>query len=446
MKHDHIELLKKFYGIRMNKEFFVNPLDWNDYPEYEKQFRYFKPCNNHKNLIRKMKYVERKYPITMNTFISAYDYDHQHDIHQFHLDNGHYKETPFGLKLKASDERRPYPYNEHIVLDRIFHDFDAELSFEDEQFMKNPAIAIAEKREHMKELLFTKHLAEKPLQEAKTLGNFYQEKMGLKPIYVFSGKGIHLYIHFKPIKLEFTNNVLNGLCKAIIDTFHFKTLDESVFESARKSRILTSRNPKTDYYVKPINPNWEYFELLDDVESPAINVDVDVDHGNELIHQVLKGHDDLAKQQMKEKKIRKQMMTTSRPRIYSNKNQTVIAKPDDAVKLLQYPCFNQMGYSDFNNLALVNLLSFTDLEDADKVQDAMLKFWESKGIKGMVKSESGFKRVKRNLRKYIITNRTMDNKLNLCRHCQDWKTCFRYNLKLDETYHDKLETYKNGLV
>ena len=139
-------------------------------------------------------------------------------------------------------------------------------------------------------------------------------------------------------------------------------------------------------------------------------------------------------------------MTTSRPRIYANKNQTVIAKPDDAVKLLQYPCFNQMEYSDFNNLALVNLLSFTDLEDADKVQDAMLKFWESKGIKGMVKSESGFKRVKRNLRKYIITNRTMDNKLNLCRHCQDWKTCFRDNLKLDETYHDKLETYKNGIV
>ena len=81
-----------------------------------------------------------------------------------------------------------------------------------------------------------------------------------------------------------------------------------------------------------------------------------------------------------------------------------------------------------------------------KVQDAMLKFWESKGIKGMVKSESGFKRVKRNLRKYIITNRTMENKLNLCSHCQDWKSCFRYNLKLDETYHDKLESYKNGLV
>ena len=113
------------------------------------------------------------------------------------MQNGNYKETAFGLKLKPSDERTIYPYAKHIVLDRIFHDFDAPLSFEDKEFMKNPAIAIAEKREHMKEILFTKHLAEKPLQEAKTLGQFYQDKMGLKPIYVFSGKGIHLYIHFR---------------------------------------------------------------------------------------------------------------------------------------------------------------------------------------------------------------------------------------------------------
>ena len=383
--------------------------------------------------------------MTMNTFISAYDYDHQHDIHRFHLENGNYKETPFGLKLKAAGERTIFPYNNHIILDRIFHDFDAPLSFEDEQFMKDPAIAIDEKREHMKEILFQKHIAETPLREAKTLGRFYQERMGMKPIYVFSGKGIHLYILFKPIKLEFTNHVLNGLYKAIVETFKFKTLDESVFESARKSRILTSRNPKTDYYVKPINPEWSYFEILDDVESPAINVEVDADHENDVIHQVLKAHDDAAKKLQKERKIRNQMMPTSRPKIYANKNQTVIAHPEDAVKLLQYPCFNDMKFSDFNNLALVNLLSFTDLEDADDVQDAMLNFWKSKGINGMVKSESGFKRVERNIRKYLITNKTMDNKLNLCSHCQDWKRCFRYNLKLNELYYDKLETYKNGL-
>ena len=139
------------------------------------------------------------------------------------------------------------------------------------------------------------------------------------------------------------------------------------------------------------------------------------------------------------------MMPTTRPKVYANKDQTVIASPEDAVKLLQYPCFNNMRYSDFNNLALVNLLSFTDLKDADDVQDAMLKFWQSKGINGMVKSESGFKRVEKNIRKYLITNRTMENKLNLCSHCQDWKRCFRYNLKLNELYYDKLETYKNGL-
>ena len=445
MKQDHIDLLERFYGQKMNREFMVNALDWHRFPEYKKHYTDLWPCNSHKKLIRKMRYVERNYRMTMNTFISAYDYDHEHDIHRFHLENGNYKDTPFGLRLKPSDERTKFPYNKHIILDRIFHDFDADLSFEDEQIMKDPAIAIEEKREHMKEILFQKHIAETPLNEAKTLGRFYQEKMGLKPIYVFSGKGIHLYIMFKPIKLEFTNHVLNGLYKAIVETFKFKTLDESVFESARKSRILTSRNPKTDYYVKPINPEWSYFEILDDVESPDINVEVDVNHGNDVIHQVLKPHDDAAKKLQKERKIRNQMMPTTRPKVYANKDQTVIASPEDAVKLLQYPCFNNMKYSDFNNLALVNLLSFTDLKDADDVQDAMLKFWQSKGINGMVKSESGFKRVEKNIRKYLITNRTMENKLNLCSHCQDWKRCFRYNLKLNELYYDKLETYKNGL-
>ena len=288
MTKQHQELLKEFYGNDMNREFMLNPLEWNQYPEYEKQYNELWPCDSHKNLIRKLKYTARHYPMTMNTFISAYDYDHTYDIHRFHLENGHYKQTAFGLKLKPSHERIPYPYNDHVILDRIFHDFDAPLSFEDKEYMKNPAIAIQDKREHMKTILFQKHLAEKPLQEAKTLGRFYKEKMGLNPIYVYSGKGIHLYIHFKPIKLEFTNVVLNGLCKAIMQTFDFKTLDANVFESARKSRILTSRNPKTDYYVKPINPEWEYFEILDDVENSRINVDVDVNHDNDLIHQVLK--------------------------------------------------------------------------------------------------------------------------------------------------------------
>ena len=445
MNMENKELLKSFYGTSMNKEFLINPLNQSDYPEYARQYNKLWPCNSHKDLVRKMNYVEREYPMTMNTFISAYDYDHQHDIHRFHLENGNYKETPFGLRLKPSNERTIFPYNNHIILDRIFHDFDAELSFEDEQFMKNPAISIDDKREHMRTILFQKHLAEKPLKEAKTLGRFYADKMGLKPIYVFSGKGIHLYIHFKPIKLEFTNYVLNGLYKAIVGTFKFKTLDESVFESARKSRILTSRNPKTDYYVKPINPEWEYFEILDDVESSRINVEVDVNHENDVIHKVLKSHDDMAKKNKKLQDLNRKMTIRKRPTVYSENKQTVIAVPDDVVKLMQYPCFNAMGFGDYNNLMLVNLLSFTDLKDASDVQDAMIQFWKSKGINGMVKSESGFNRVKKNLRKYIVTNNTM-KRLGLCRECDDWKHCFRYNMKLNELYDDKLETYKNGLI
>ena len=238
---------------------------------------------------------------------------------------------------------------------------------------------------------------------------------------------------------------MNGLCKAIIDTFKFKTLDANVFESARKSRILTSRNPKTDYYVKPINPNWSYFEMLDDVESSRINVDVDAGHDNDVIHQVLKGHDDKAKKDKKLQELNRKMAIRKRPRIYANENQTMIANPDDVVKLLQFPCFKEMKYSDDNNLLLVNLLSFTDLKDADDVQDAMLKFWENKGIKDMQKSESGFKRVERNFRKYIFTNNSL-KKRQLCHECDDWKTCFQYNLKFNQQYEDKLETYKNGLI
>ena len=222
---------------------------------------------------------------------------------------------------------------------------------------------------------------------------------------------------------------------------------KKVFEPARKSRILTSRNPKTDYYVKPINPNWEYFELLDDVESPSINVDVDVnDYGDDSkIIEVLTSHDEIAKQLQKEQRIRNQMMPSSRPRIHANKNQTIIANPDDVVKLMQYPCFNDMKFSDYNNLVLVNILSFTDLKDANDVQDAMLKFWENKDIRNMKKSESGFKRVKMNDKKYSFTNNTM-KRLDLCHECDDWKHCFKYNLKLNHIMtslkHIKMALYK----
>ena len=442
LKDDQEQLLKTFYGNMVNKEFYVMPLEWNQYPEYKNHYPMLKPTNSIDSLIKRMNHAERKYKQIMNIYISAYDFDKEHDIFEYHMKNGNYKETRYGLVLKPSDERTIYPYSKHVFLDRIFHDFDAELSFDDKQFMKNPEIAIDEKREHMKNILFEKHIAEKPLQEALMLGNFYQEKMGLKPTYVFSGKGIHLYIHFKPIKLEFTNYVLSNLSKAIMDTFHFKTFDENVFESARKSRILTSQNPKTSYYVKPINPHWEYFEILDDVESPSINVDVQLDHEVDSIHKVLIAHDKIAKQKEKENKLNKRMTITKRPKIFANKNQTVIARPEDAVHLLQYPCFNHMKFSDYNNLVLVNLWSWTDLKDANDVQDAMLMFWQHKGIKDMQKNEHGFKRVQKNYKKYIFTENSM-KKMDLCRFCDNWKSCFRYQIRFNHDYYDKLNEHKN---
>lgn len=442
LKDDQKELLKKFYGTMVNKEFYVMPLEWNDYPEYKGQYPMMNPTNNINSLIKRMNIVDKKYKQIMNQYISAYDFDKEHDIFEYHMKNGNYKETPYGLKLKPSDERTTYPYAKHVFLDRIFHDFDAPLGFEDKQFMKNPEIAIDEKREHLKEILFTKHLAENPLQEAIQLGNFYQERMGLKPTYIFSGKGIHLYIHFKPIKLEFTNYVLSNLAKAIMQTFEFKTFDENVFESARKSRILTSQNPKTSYYVKPINPNWEYFEILDDVESSRINVDVEIDHDADSIHKILVAHDNIAKKKEKQNKLNQRMSVTKRPKIFASKDQMVIAIPEDSIKLLQYPCFNHMKFSDDNNLLLVNLLSWTDLHDAMDVQDAMLIFWKAKGIKDMAKNEQGFKRVKRNYKKYIFTENSM-KKRQLCRFCDNWKSCFRYQIRFNHDYYDKINQHKN---
>ena len=442
LKDDQKELLEKFYGTTFNKEFYVMPLEHKDYPEYKGHYPMLNPTNNVNSLIKRMNHFTKKYKQIMNIYISAYDFDKQHDIFKYHMQNGNYKETAFGLKLKPSDERTIYPYAKHIVLDRIFHDFDAPLSFEDKQFMKNPEIAIDEKREYLKNILFTKHLAEIPLQEANKLGTFYKERMGLNPTYVYSGKGIHLYVHFKPIKLEFTNYVLSNLSKAIMDTFKFKTFDENVFESARKSRILTSQNPKTSYYVKPINQEWEHFELLDDVESSNIKVDVEINHENNQIHKVLIAHDNIAKQKEKQNKLNQRMSVTKRPKIFASKDQTIIAMPEDVVKLLQYPCFNHMKFTDDNNLLLVNLLSWTDLHDADSVQDAMLNFWKAKGIKDMAKNEQGFKRVKRNYKKYIFTENSM-KKRQLCRFCDNWKSCFRYQIRFNHDYYDKINQYKN---
>lgn len=445
MKHDN-EVMQIFYGQMQNKELLINPLDRFAYPEYEKQYNQYKPVNDFKVFIRNLKRYDKKFKNPMNCYISAYDYDARHDIHDFHKQNNNYKHTSFGYKLKPSYERLAYPYEKYVYFDRIFHDFDAELLDMHKDFLKQSDVSLKEKQEYLQEVIEHSNLIRKPLQEAKELGKAY-EMIGLKPVYLFSGKGIHLYVFFDAIKLKYPAYMLTNLYKNLQGNpekekdNRFKTLDNKVFEPARKSRIVLSVNPKTNLYVKPINPNWTPFEIIDDARSSEVNYDIDLT-GNDSrqFHKALQSYDIKRQHEIDKMKARQKLQPFKRSVIQINKNKMQIARPIDAVKLLQYPCFNKMTKNDASMLLLMNVLSFTHLNSAKEIQDAASEFWNAKGIK-IDKDSKGLNRIKRSVKKYPYGNNAMKKQGN-CIDCQNWQDCWKYNVQFIDEYYEMIEKYK----
>lgn len=455
MLESNKELLTNFYGKTFNKEFRAIPLKI-DMDEYMNSRTIYRPVTDIATLIKLTDvHVNKKnnYP---NVFISAYDFNPLNNIDKFHRDNKNYvmrygKPT---TRLVKKEDRTKYPYAKNIILDRLFIDFDRDYSdYQKEQVREKSSCK--EMREQNKEFI-EQGTARRPIEEARKLGKWFKNNYDLEPLYFFSGsKGCHLYVTFKPIKLHYPKEVLNKFIGTLVTDLKLTTLDTKVLEPARPSRIPTGRHPKTGYYVQPFKDNYDYFDIIDFSEDPETSFIPEVTFTNTKIHEILKLYDEIEIQKAKVEKAKNINPIKSNVK-FIPKGMIAITKPEDVIQLLSFPCFNNMKWDDYHNLLLVNLLYYTDLETDEDVQKAMVYFWQPKGI-NMSLTAKGLARVKANKKgKYPPTNNTMKT-LNLCpisdpsanldnyKCCSNWKECFRYKLKLDESYNKKIKDYREKL-
>ena len=121
-----------------------------------------------------------------------------------------------------------------------------------------------------------------------------------------------------------------------------------------------------------------------------------------------------------------------------------IESVEDVLQLNIFPCFENLEFSDYNNMLLVNLLFNTNLESATEIQKAMILFWNDKG-NDLKLSESGLKRVKQHEKGiYAPTQNTMKNH-SLCFNCSNWKSCFRYKINFQDKYYDRIKDFTGGV-
>lgn len=171
-----------------------------------------------------------------------------------------------------------------IILDRVFFDFDVELTDElfeikkELQYLRRPGLKNWKQRQNeCKELLkisiIENRLAEPAINEAKFFAEKFQESFGNYPALFFSGfKGCHAYTFFRPFKLLDPNFVIYNFSESIKKFYKLRTLDLAVNKDAlsRLARVPYSKHQLTDLAVVPFNINDSYDEIISKSIKPNI--------------------------------------------------------------------------------------------------------------------------------------------------------------------------------
>ncbi len=403
-----------------------------------------------------------------DAYATAYCFE---GLHGFNLNENNYKSRRH-REYKASRLRKPFPYSENVILDRLFFDFDMTheqiLKAENVAYDKDDLDDIDAKlktvKENETEILSDATFEEKldyfyrkfnesiyfrqPLEDAKRVSKMFKEQYGLDSVLVFTGsKGVHLYPLFHPIRIKYATEVIRFIGEAIARQLKTSTLDPHVLYLSTKSRIPFTYNTKTNMTAIPFNENADYFSIID--ESHKMSKEKAKDSSFQLessfrfprvndstkIHELLReGEAYFTKRHQDEERRRNQSrILTHKGYNIEHRNQITIKNPQDVEALHQFPCFNQLDLHNRTDLiTFVGFLSFTHLETAEEVQEANIRFWKSRGghlkrsKKGLYQTESVF-------RKYYLTSNSMRRR-GYCMDCPQGR-CFRHKLRMRAEYY-----------
>ena len=311
--------------------------------------------------------------------------------------------------------------------------------------------AIDKYRKRYNDFIFKEDILKPVYDETMRFITVLQDDLKLHPYLTFSGScGYHVNLFMPDQELPYIKYVRTMLHHKFKEKLDLIFQDDAVLDApTRKQRVPYSRNPKSDLYVRPLPTDITYDEMLKVIKHRKYTVDdfsIEDYYANDDFIEALhyldnKGKAAAIKERERAARIVKNMPKSNPNKIYDG--MINITKPEDVMKLLSFPCFKNMEWSDYNNLLLVNLLWNTGIATAEDVQKAMIYYWNDKDI-NLKPSDTGLKRVIKNKHgKYAPTNNTM-KRHEYCTDCKDWRECFRYKLVLSDEYKERINTFKES--
>lgn len=318
---------------------------------------------------------------------------------------------------------------------------------------KNRINKIADIQQQYQNVLFSSDVLEKPFADAKKLYEYFK-RYDINAYTVFSGsKGIHCYIFFDECNLINYTDISTALAKNYKKILDLSTLDLNVNTDAisRKSRVIYSKHETSGLFATPFDIESESIsDVLESAKKQNItefNLNDYIISDKSFAANLINYDKILSEKNAELSAIKKENLELKKSNAnYSSRfipdDAISIGSPDEVLKLNIFPCFENLEFTDYNNMLLVNLLFNTDISDAADVQKAMVIFWNDKDIK-LELSKSGLKRVKQHENgKYAPTQNTM-KKNDLCYNCTNWKNCFRYKMNFQDKYYDRIKNF-NG--
>ncbi len=410
MKPSKSLYLRRFYGSDFNRELGKSCPD--------SRFKRI-PIQDHETLIKLyLAYQDRG----CDLYLSVYDYNHKHPI--------------------PSRKPKPdyvYPYQTMAIVDRIFLDFDKDLSSEAQKEYDD--LLSQNSKQGFYKRLIQQGQATDPIMEAIKVYEYILDNFQGDPTLIFSGaKGCHLYIFFEPVVLQNPKETLKHFINVLEDKLGLSYLDPAVKgDLGRVARIPTSKHPKTGLYAHPFKHSMDYSEIIQNSESEAMPFDdLDIIQARSNIHDLLLKIDTKLSQN---KEALKYKRLFNKPKLKLNGKTTgkvSIQSPEDILKLNNFRCFQNLPYTHDSRLILANICKWSGLTAEDTLE-ALEVFCTDKGYYDASKHLHNVRQI-RGLKKYVFTCNTMKNK-GLCPNTDFCKEWFYLKLDLSKEFEDILNSF-----
>jgi len=411
MKPSFILFLKRLYGDSFNREFGKEGpgINFNRIPVYSLE-----------KLIKLFNVYQGR---NCNVYTSVYTYD---------------PGKPIPMKKPAP--RYIYPYNKNVILDRIFIDFDKDLTDKAQTEYNN--LLLDSSRQDFYQRLIEQGQAKAPINEAKTVYEYIVKSFQGNPTLIFSGaKGCHLYIHFNPVKLQHPKETILHFVNKLEELLNLKHMDDAVKgDFSRVSRIPTSKHPKTDLYAHPWKVDYSYNEIIENSKNKNIPFDtLDLEAARSNLTDLLYNIDSYFESQKERLKYESILRKHTRKNIVSSRDKVKIEAPEDILLLNQFPCFQALPYTHDSRVILALICLWMGLDPGSTVE-ALKIFAEDKGYYNPSKHLNDIRQIK-SLKKYPFTCNSMKkHKLCKCKDgfCKNW---FYLKLDLPDEFYKLIENY-----